>query len=156
MGCHHLDFFYIKVRFFYSNSFTRLETEELYSILGLETILFLLMRWCAREAVGWLSGKNHHNFEAKIKFGRWFRYHRRAYPTPSVLTPVFGCQAGVHPLQLGYPRACRANNGFQTACIYLIALCVLISDKLSRMLGMRGCCFAPQRLTGHLCCSLRK
>ena len=27
-------------------SHTRLETEELYSILGLETILILLMRWC--------------------------------------------------------------------------------------------------------------
>ena len=27
-------------------------------------------------------------FEAKIKSGRWFRYHRRAYPTPSVLTPA--------------------------------------------------------------------
>ena len=36
----------------------------------------------------WLSGKNHHNFEAKMKFGRWFRYHRRAYPTPNVLTPA--------------------------------------------------------------------
>ena len=24
---------------------------------------------CCQEAVGWLSGKNHHNFEAKIKFG---------------------------------------------------------------------------------------
>ena len=35
-----------------------------------------------------VSGKNHHNFEAKIKFGRWFRYHRRAYPTSSVLTPA--------------------------------------------------------------------
>ena len=39
-----------------------------------------------QEAVTRLSGKNHHNFEAKIKFGRWFRYHRRAYPTPIVLT----------------------------------------------------------------------
>ena len=29
------------------SSYTRLETEELYSILGLETILFLPMRWCA-------------------------------------------------------------------------------------------------------------
>ena len=30
-----------------SSSFTRLETEELYSILGLETLLLHLMRWCA-------------------------------------------------------------------------------------------------------------
>ena len=41
-----------------------------------------------QEAVGALSGKNHHNFEGKQKFGRWFRYHRRAYLTPSVLTPA--------------------------------------------------------------------
>ena len=41
-----------------------------------------------QEAVRRLSGKNHHNFGAKIKFGRWFRHHRRAYPTPSVLTPA--------------------------------------------------------------------
>ena len=47
----------------------------------------IFVRGC-QEAVGWLSGKNHRNFEAKIKFGRWFRYHRRAYPTPSVLTPA--------------------------------------------------------------------
>ena len=40
-----------------------------------------------QEAVR-LSGKSHHNFEAKIKFGRGCRYHRRAYPTPSVLTPA--------------------------------------------------------------------
>ena len=41
-----------------------------------------------QEAVGRLSGKNHHNFEAKIKFGRWFRYHRRAYSALSVPTPA--------------------------------------------------------------------
>ena len=46
-----------------------------------------LSRGC-QEAVKRLSGKNHHNFEAKIKFGRWFRHHRRAYSTPSVLTPA--------------------------------------------------------------------
>ena len=39
-----------------------------------------------QEAVRRLSGKNHHNFETKIKFGLWCRYHRRACPTPSVLT----------------------------------------------------------------------
>ena len=33
-----------RLRYFESGSFTRLENEELYSILGLETILFLLMR----------------------------------------------------------------------------------------------------------------
>ena len=56
-----------------------------------DEIFRVAVRWLSRgcqEAVGWLSGKNHHNFEAKIKFGRWFRYHRRAYPTPSVLTPA--------------------------------------------------------------------
>ena len=35
-----------------------------------------------QETVKRLSVKNHHIFEAKIKFGRWFRYHRRAYSTP--------------------------------------------------------------------------
>ena len=43
---------------------------------------------CCQDAVRRLSGKNHHNFEAKIKFGLWFRYHRKAYPTPSVLAPA--------------------------------------------------------------------
>ena len=56
-----------------------------------DEIFRVAVRWLSRgcqEAVEWLSGKNHHNFEAKIKFGRWFRYHRRAYRTPSVLTPA--------------------------------------------------------------------
>ena len=41
-----------------------------------------------RLFVEWLSGKDHHKFEAKLKFGRWFRYHRRVYPTLSVSTPA--------------------------------------------------------------------
>ena len=41
-----------------------------------------------QETVRRLSGKNHQNFEAKIKFERWFRLHRRAYPSPSVLAPA--------------------------------------------------------------------
>ena len=54
---------------------------------GCQEAVKKLSRSC-QEAVRRLSGKNHHNFEAKIKFGRWFRYHRRAYSAPSMLTPA--------------------------------------------------------------------
>ena len=65
-------------------------TQKLPKIITVE-IFRVAVRWLSRgcqEAVRRLSGKIHHNFEAKIKFGRWFRYHRKAYPTPSVLTPA--------------------------------------------------------------------
>ena len=65
-----------------TQKFPKIETDESFRVA-----VKRLSRSC-QEAVRWLSGKNHHNFEAKIKFGRWFRYHRRAYSTPSVLTPA--------------------------------------------------------------------
>ena len=70
------------LRVTFTQKIPKIETDE---------VLRVAVRWLSRgcqEAVGWLSGKNHHNFEAKIKFGRWFRYHRRAYSTSSVLTPA--------------------------------------------------------------------
>ena len=65
-----------------THKFPKIKTDE-----NLRVAVRWLSRGC-QEAVGWLSGKNHHNSEAKIKFGQWFRYHHRAYPTPSVLTPA--------------------------------------------------------------------
>ena len=69
----------------FTQNFPKIETGESFRVVVRR---LSLLSGCCQEAVGWLSGKNHHNFEAKIKFGRWFRYHRRAYPTPSVLTPA--------------------------------------------------------------------
>ena len=65
-----------------TQKFPKIKTDESFRVA-----VKRLSRSC-HEAVRWLSGKNHHNFEAKIKFGRWFRYHRRAYLAPSVLTPA--------------------------------------------------------------------
>ena len=65
-----------------TQKFPKIKTDESFRVA-----VKRLSRSC-QEAVRWLSGKNHHNFEAKIKFGRWFRCHRRAYSAPSVLTPA--------------------------------------------------------------------
>ena len=56
----------------FTQKFPKIETDEIFRVA---------VRWLSggcQEAVGWLSGKHNHNFEAKMKFGRWFRYHRKA------------------------------------------------------------------------------
>ena len=83
-----------------AQKFTKIKTDESFrvAVKGLSGSY--------QEAVRRLSGKNHHKFESKIEFGRWFRYQRRAYPTPSVLTPAkfdlhFRLSRGCSPSERG-------------------------------------------------------
>ena len=98
-----------------------------------------------QEAVKRQSGKNHHHFEAKIQFRRWFRYHRRAYPTSSVLTPA--------KFDLGFRLSRRCSPSGRNASGLGERVCVAArahnQKSLCRVLGQRENGFTT--LVVHAC-----
>ena len=71
------------MRYFKSSSYTRLGTEELCSILGLETILMLLMMWCGhltahrQQATGNTGSRQHRQQATQAAGNTGSRQHRQ-------------------------------------------------------------------------------